>query len=55
MKYIVKEINVKTYKVTATHEFSSFEDALEYAMTMNEAMEATMLRYQCSVEKEKGE
>lgn len=55
MKYIVKEINQKTFQVTAKYEFNDYADALEYAMDMNETMKATNLRYKCSFEKEKGE
>lgn len=54
MKYIVKEINQKTFKLTARYEFDNFADAIEYARYMNETMEATDLRYQCSVAKEIG-
>lgn len=54
MKYIVKEINQKTFKLTARYEFDNFADAIEYARYMNEAMAATDLRYQCSLEKEIG-
>ena len=45
MKYIVREINRATYATTAKYEFPTAADAMEYAVTMNETMRATNLRY----------
>lgn len=45
MKHIVKEINIFTNATVGTHEFDTAAEATEYAMTMNELMEATPLCY----------
>lgn len=45
MKHIVNEINIFTNAIIATYEFHTASDAIEYAMSMNEAMEATPIRY----------
>lgn len=45
MKYIVKEINIFSGITLDTHEFDTAADAIGYAMTMNELMEATPIRY----------
>lgn len=45
MKHIVNEINILDNVILDTHEFDTAADAIEYAMTMNEAMEATPIRY----------
>ena len=46
MKYLVNEINIFTNATLATHEFDSAADAFDFAWKMNEAMEATPIRYQ---------
>lgn len=45
MSYIVNETNIFTNIVIGTTEFSTLDDAIEYAQTMNELMEATPIRY----------
>jgi hypothetical protein len=45
MKYIVKEVNILTNTTIATHEFNNEADAFDYAWQMNEAMQATPIRY----------
>jgi hypothetical protein len=45
MKYIVKEVNILTNTILTVHEFDNEADALGWAWQMNEAMEATPIRY----------
>ena len=45
MKHIVREINRTTYATTNKYEFTTAADAMGYAMSMNETMRATNLRY----------
>lgn len=45
MKHIVKEINIFSGETVGTHKFDTAAEAIEYAMTMNELMEATPIRY----------
>ena len=46
MKTTVQAINVFTKEVIERHEFDNAADALEYAIKMNVAMNATPLLYQ---------
>lgn len=45
MKHIVKEINIHTGITLEVHEFDDAAEAMEYALTMNEIMQATPIRY----------
>lgn len=45
MKHIVNEVNIFDNAILTTYEFDTAADAMEYAMTMNEIMEATPIRY----------
>jgi hypothetical protein len=45
MKYIVEEINISTNVVLERHEFDDAAEAFGWALSMNEAMEATPIRY----------
>lgn len=45
MKHIVQVINVFSGEVIETHEFDNAADAMEYAINMNVAMNATPLLY----------
>lgn len=45
MKHIVREINRTTCATLNKYEFTTAADAMEYAMSMNETMRATDLRY----------
>ncbi len=51
MKYLVREFNIFTNINLAIHEFGSQDEALDWACKMNEAMDATPIRYKfCNAE-----